>query len=137
MKATADDQRGVEAVKEHMPDLMHELARQRKVRDITHEESRLPVTSYPSTSYACNTDTCSSNACNKEENRLHIEKMRRLNQNFRSRVKTATEKAWTRSSSSGGRARRIPQTPEDAQRMADVRMSEDSMERMRQLNQRE
>eukprot|EP00971_Amphidinium_carterae_P265984 5276297-Amphidinium_carterae.1 len=44
MKATSEDQRGVEAVKEHLPDLLSDLSRQRKVRDVTHEEERLPTT---------------------------------------------------------------------------------------------
>eukprot|EP00971_Amphidinium_carterae_P085445 1690422-Amphidinium_carterae.1 len=44
LKATSEDQKGVEAVKEHMPELIQELARHRRVRDITQEEQRLPGT---------------------------------------------------------------------------------------------
>eukprot|EP00971_Amphidinium_carterae_P349984 6491327-Amphidinium_carterae.1 len=44
LKATSEDQKGVEAVKEHMPDLLAELKRHRQVRDVTNEDQRLPRT---------------------------------------------------------------------------------------------
>eukprot|EP00971_Amphidinium_carterae_P153241 3037908-Amphidinium_carterae.1 len=47
LKATSEDQKGVEAVKEHMPDLLQELSRHRSVRDVTNEEQRLPGTPVP------------------------------------------------------------------------------------------
>eukprot|EP00971_Amphidinium_carterae_P342236 6481481-Amphidinium_carterae.3 len=127
MKATSEDQRGLEAVKEHLPDLLSDLSRQRRIRDVTHEEQRLPTTPATPATAAIPPTPASKRRVTAEEEQGQIhqgveEEPRQSRRRLEPGVQARAEELEGRSAGTGagtprdiatGGELRIPHTPDD------------------------